>query len=290
MRLRGKDDSLKRSTAVDGSHPKHIGLLETLNIFAVRANYMAEFRKYLEREGVDTEGYDELPLFVRPDKKLLNAGLVVPRIEEGSEFVETQSLLLEPDSEPKKIRVDLSLKVQVLESRKDGLVTSDAHSGNERVLPQESLSLVDWEQAYLELIEYKEQKGLSNLCVLPDAPQRILTDGERYSLIADEAVFRPKSFADMDRLQIAVTSILRKYVDAFYHVHRYRWESKQMVYRTLDERDPNLSFGRESEGKGQYVVSIRRSKRELMEKIEGLISDCERPLPEGNRGVAAPAL
>ena len=276
VRLRGRDASLKRSAAVDGSHPERIGLLETLNIFAVRANYMAEFRKYLEREGVDTEGYDELPLFVRPDKKLLNAGLVVPRIEEGSEFAKTQSHLLEPDSELKKVRVDLSLKVQSLESSEDGVLTSDAHFGDERVLPHESLDLVDWQQAYLDLIEYKEQKGLSNLCILPDAPQRIMVDGERYSLIADEAVVRPQSFTDVERLQKAVTSILQKYVNAFYRVHRDRWESKQMVYKTLDERDPNLSFGRESEDKGQYVVSIKRSKRELMEKIEELISDCER--------------
>ncbi len=69
---------------------------------------------------------------------------------------------------------------------------------------------------------------------------------------------------------------MRKYTDAFYHTHRERWESQQMVYKTLDERDPNLSFGRESEGNGQYIVGIRRSKQELVEKIEDLISDCER--------------
>ncbi|MBC7262192.1 MAG: restriction endonuclease subunit R, partial [Chloroflexi bacterium] len=38
VRLKGKGMSLKRSSALPGSHPRHIGLLETLNIFAVRAN------------------------------------------------------------------------------------------------------------------------------------------------------------------------------------------------------------------------------------------------------------
>ncbi len=41
VRLRGIAFSLKRSSAIDGEHPEHIRLLETLNIFAVRANYMA---------------------------------------------------------------------------------------------------------------------------------------------------------------------------------------------------------------------------------------------------------
>ncbi len=276
VRLRGINASLKRSAALDGYHPEHINLLETLNIFAVRANYMAEFRKYLEREGVDTEGYDELPLFVRPDKKLLEAGLVVPRIQDGGEFVKTQSRLLEPDSDLRKVRVDLSLRVQALESSEGGVLTSDAHFGHERALPQESLDLVDWQQAYLDLIEYTEQKGLSNLCVLPDALRRIVADSKRYSLIVDEEVVQPQSFEDVERLQRAVTSILQKYVEAFYRMHRDRWESKQMVYKTLDERDPNLSFGRESEGKGQYVVSIKRSRHELLKKIEALIRDCER--------------
>jgi hypothetical protein len=63
VRLRGKGFSLKRSAALDGKHPDHLGLLETLNIFAVRANYMSRFREYLEKEGVKTEGYNELPLF-----------------------------------------------------------------------------------------------------------------------------------------------------------------------------------------------------------------------------------
>ena len=52
VRLRGKDMSLKRSAALDGEHPPHLSLLETLNIFAVRANFMAQFRDYLTREGV----------------------------------------------------------------------------------------------------------------------------------------------------------------------------------------------------------------------------------------------
>ncbi len=276
VRLRGKNASLKRSTELAGTHPEQIRLLETLDIFAIRANYMARFRDYLEREGVDMDGYDELPLLVRHDKKLLNAGLVVPRIKEGSEFVKTQSLLLKPDSELKKIRVDLSLKVQALESSKDGLVTSDAHSGDERVLPQESLALVDWEQVYLDLIEYKEQKGYNNLTIPLCAPRQILENRDRYTLVVEETVVRPQSFDDIHRLQEAATRILRKYTDAFYHTHRERWESQQMVYKTLDERDPNLSFGRESEGNGQYIVGIRRSKQELVEKIEDLISDCER--------------
>jgi len=66
----GLNRSLKRSSAIDGKHPEHIRLLENLNIFAVRANYMAQFREYLEREGVEIEGHVELPLAIKPNKSL----------------------------------------------------------------------------------------------------------------------------------------------------------------------------------------------------------------------------
>jgi hypothetical protein len=32
--------------------PKHIGVLETLSIFGIRADYMAQFRDFLEEEGL----------------------------------------------------------------------------------------------------------------------------------------------------------------------------------------------------------------------------------------------
>ena len=246
VRLRGKGASLKRSAALDGSHPDHIGLLETLNIFAVRANYMERFRNYLEREGVETEAYRELPLFIRPNESLLQKG------------------------------VDMSLKVQALESDPTGLAGVGAHSGAEQSIPPKSLSLIDWEQAYLDLIEYKEQKGRDNLIVQPDVPQQIIADSDHYHLIAEESVVRPQSITDVARLQEAATCILRKYVDAFYRARRERWESERMIYKPLDERDPNLSFSREPEAKGQYVVSIQQSEHALISEIEKLIEAGER--------------
>ena len=275
VRLRGRGASLKRSAALDGIHPEHIGLLETLNIFAVRANYMAQFRNYLEREGLETEPYRELPLYIRHNESLLKKGLVVPRVPEGLDFAAGEDLLLEPDPTV-TVRVDMSLKVHDLESSPAGLLAARAYSGIERLIPDESLSLVDWEQAYLDLLEYKEQKGRDNLIVQLDVPRQIIAAAECYRLIAEEADVRPQSIRDSDRLQEAVTCILRKYTDAFYRVHRQRWESKRMIYKPLDERDPNLSFNRETKEKGRYVVKIRQSEHALADEVEKLIEKGER--------------
>ena len=96
VRLKGRGMSLKRSsTFVDEKHPDHIRSLETLNIFALRANYMAQFRDYLESEGINTDDPVELPLLIRPNEDFLNRGLVIPRLVEGSDFAAEETVLLE---------------------------------------------------------------------------------------------------------------------------------------------------------------------------------------------------
>jgi len=58
VRLKGFARSLKRSNKTqlpEGiERPRHIGILETLGIFGIHADYMAQFRDYLEEEGLPT--------------------------------------------------------------------------------------------------------------------------------------------------------------------------------------------------------------------------------------------
>jgi len=86
VRLKGRGMSLKRSTHLEGPHPDKVGLLETLNIFALRAEYMTKFRQYLERVGL--EAHDPVPLKVpvRANEDFLGRGLVVPAVPDGSDF------------------------------------------------------------------------------------------------------------------------------------------------------------------------------------------------------------
>ncbi len=276
VRLRGRDFTLKRSAFLDGHHPPDVRLLETLNIFAVRANYMGQFRDYLEREGVETDAEIELPLFIWANEKFLRKDLVVPRIGKGRDFATEINMLLEADPSV-RVRADMTLKVQAMESSAQGLQTADVHAGREQVIPSESLALVDWEQAYLDVMAYKEHKGWSNLVILP-AALRAVIEQVLYTLVADEVVVRPRTFAERARLQEAVTNILRRYVDAFYRRKREKWDGEHLVYRPLDEGDPNLAFNRGvvSEEKAGYVVKVRQSDKTLIEAIEQLRKDVDR--------------
>ena len=286
VRLRGLNMTLKRSSALnDGPHPEYIRLLETLNIFALRANYMAQFRDYLEGEGINTQESVELPLFIQPNGDFLNKGLVIPRLDEGKRFAGQETVLLQYDAEVTPVSVTMSATIQQIESGADGIANTGATSGIEREIPLESLDLVDWNRAYSELLEYKETKGFSNLLVRPGLLRPILEAGKKaYLLEADESVVKPKSHQGKQRLQESVTNILRKYADTVYRRRQTSWESNNLTYRELDHTDDNFRFNISDDGNaGQYIVKVPRENSDLARDVEKLIADCN-ALYQGEQG------
>ena len=285
VRLRGRDMTLKRSSALnDGAHPDFIRLLETLNIFAVRANYMAQFRDYLESEGIDTSEPVELPLFIRPNREFLGRGLLIPRLpDDGQDFQATEVVMLQYDAGV-KVAVTMSATVQALTSHGSGLTDASASSGGEQRIPAESLDLVNWDDACLALMEHKEARRLGNLVIRQGALRGILEGEAAYRLVAEESVVRPRSQIEWERLQEAVVNILRTYADALHRHRQAKWESNHLVYKTLAEDDPNLRFNfNVGEEAGRYVVKVSRQHAGLIAEIEQLIADCD-ALYDDDRG------
>ena len=84
VRLKGRGMSLKRSSADRSGgaerRPTHLGRLETLHVFGVRAGYMAQFRDFLKEEGLAVDSVEEfIPIRV-PE---LPSGLKVIRVAES---------------------------------------------------------------------------------------------------------------------------------------------------------------------------------------------------------------
>ena len=283
VRLRGRDMTLKRSAALSGTHPEQIGLLESLNIFAVRANYMAQFREYLEREGVPTEGLLQVEVPIQPNRAFLNQGLMIPRLDEGRDFTSETAVMLKHAGGISSVFMDVSATVQSLRSGASGVGDASASTGRETTIPRESLALVDWDEVYLSLIEHKERRGMDNL-VIRAAELKGIMEAEPpvYRLVADESLVRPTNAEEWKLLQETVTVILRRYADKLYRRSRERWESNHLVYRALDETDANFSFNAVEGNRGRYIVEVPRSEAQLVEEIESLIAGC-RALYEGDR-------
>ena len=135
---------------------------------------------------------------------------------------------------------------------------------------------MDWNNAYVELLEYKETKGFSNLLIRSGLLRPILEAGDKaYLLEAEESVVKPGSHYARQRLQEAVTNILRRYADRLYRRRQAQWESENLTYRQLNHSDDNLRFNVVRDGDaGQYIIKVPRNKTELVQAIDKLIKEC----------------
>jgi len=274
VRLLGQGRTLKRSAFLPGQHPQRIEYLETLNIFGVRANYMSQFRDYLEREGVSSGGYEEVEIPIRTNEGFLREGLLVPRLKRGTDF-KTHSITLPPDFSPAP-KLDLRPQVTVLTGQENvagGVTVTDPP----RRFALEVLALLDWDRLYLDLLAFKNRRGWHNLAIPPQTVHVIL-DTHQYTLYATEADVHPQSYAGLQRVQATALAVLEKYTEAYYRRERRRWESRQMEYCPLDQTDDNLNFG-------HYRLTIPVEQRALIEQIQQLLTDVERLHREENAGL-----
>ena len=277
VRLKGREMSLKRSSALGNDHPADIKLLETLNIFALRADYMAQFREYLQSEGILEHESIELPLFIQTSDEFLDQGLLIPRLDEGRKFANEETVLLKHQEFDRPVSVEMSTTVQEISSAPSGVTDVDATSGIEQTIPPQSLHLVDWDSVYLALLEYKQARNMSNLLVRPELLRPILeAKPPPHRLVAEQSVVEPRSYQDRRRLQEAVINILRAYADSLYRHRLAQWESDNLTYRELDHTDDNFLFNvGEEEGKGTYFVRVPKDNEELIEHVEKLIAECK---------------
>lgn len=268
VRLLGLDRKLRRSSSLPGErHPPEISLLEKLNIFAIRANYMVEFRRYLEREGVDPDGEVLLSFEVKVNHNFLKAELLIPRLASEKSFAESERVLLEKDQRCKVV-LDFSLKVERLGIVDGAVKTSRYVEGRRKTLAPDRLNLLDWEQLYLDMLQFKDEQGFHNLVVTPQSPKEVLaSDPPVYSLICDDSQLKPTDVAQLKRLQSMMSSVVKKYLETFYRNRRQSWESDRLRYERLREDDPNF---------GQYVVKVPRAAEDMVRTVRAFIADKEK--------------
>lgn len=268
VRLRGKDMSLKRSAALDGEHPSNISLLETLNIFAVRANFMAQFRDYLMREGIELDEPIQMEIPIISNESFLERRLFVPEVDPYDEAAKGQCVPLTVN-----IAAYITHTTQIVEvigsSSQQGIHGSQSTATLARRIGKEILELLDWQKVYLELLEYKQAKRFHNLIFDIQSLQTIMDpDQELYGLtVMAESEVKPTSLEEVTRLEELVITLLRKYIAKFYRIIQKQWSGNRVRLDTLKEDDDNFT---------NWSIYIPRDEAyELEPQIQNLIESGE---------------
>ncbi|MDY7032149.1 MAG: DEAD/DEAH box helicase, partial [Thermodesulfobacteriota bacterium] len=263
VRLKGLDFCLKRShRIIDSNAPKDIERLETLNVFGIHADYMRQFKEYLEDEGLPAN--EERIEFVLPVvKNLGKKPLKTIRLREGIDFKRQgpKPTLDTPDEHLKKRRLVLDWypKIQSLASAR-GQVKLDTTTPNEAWFTADHLAFLDVEKLYFDLQRFKSERAWYNMNLSMDKIPGLLINNSWYVLHIPQEEMEARSFEQAHRWQEIASTLLRKYCDWFYKVRKAEWEKGHLQYRTLTEDDPIFI--------DDYSLLIDQSRQDIVTKLQ----------------------
>ena len=290
VRLKGYDLSLKRSGKTqlpDGvERPKRISLLETLGVFGIQAKYMAQFRDFLEEEGLPTD--DRVELLLPVIKNLGTQKLKTIRLKKtingiSSEYGNAFRKLApipslgppEPISDPSteylqtnQVLLNWYPKVQAMRSR--GLTGGDGDAPtNETHLMSWHVAFFDLDRLYFELERFKAERGWHNFNLSRQAIEALLGDQSWYRLQIPAEELVGDSYEKVRLWEEIALALLKKYTERYYTFRKREWELPHLEYRYLEGNDPNFLRVKDSADEG-YRIVIDKSEEEIVAKLEEL--------------------
>ena len=249
VRLKGYEGCLKRSRKLDASVkiPKHIELLETLTIFGVKAQYMEDFKSYLEQEGTPTnETVHEfrLPVISR-FSEVQGKKLHVIKVKDGANFKQ-QARRLTLDKPDKgflryllksKTIIDCRSKIQSIDSTFSFKIEA---MPEEHILPANELPLLDMQRIFEELQQYKSEKRYFNISIVADKLLGILQTEGWYVLLIPKRHLEINTLVKLEAATDYAIMALKSYMDKFFKYEKERWEAPMLEYAILDADDRNF--------------------------------------------------
>jgi hypothetical protein len=128
--------------------------------------------------------------------------------------------------------------------------------------------LLDWDEIYLEVLNYKVTQGYSNLVIEKDVLPKLI-ESDVYQLYASKEQVTPKHFEDLNKLKEIVLMLIKTYIDRFYNSRLRQEESKKLQLAPLTEDHENLSFK-------EYVFRIPKDEEDEIRKIRALLKHAEK--------------
>jgi len=271
VRLKGLDFCLKRSTHIVGAKPpKGIERLETLNVFGIHADYMQQFKEYLEDEGLPAN--DESIEFILPViKNLGKQPLKTIRVKEGIDFKRQgpKPALALPDEKiiKNKIIVDWYPKIQALTS-KNSPRSDDMRLPDEWHFEEDHLAFLDYDELYFSLQQQKKEKAWYNFNIYRENIHILLKDHRWYVVYIPSTEIELRSFEKIRLLNDIAEILLRKYCEKLYVTRKAEFEQGHLEYRDLKEDDPNFIEN--------YTLLIRQSREDIIAKLQEIKEILER--------------
>ncbi|MEI6556172.1 MAG: DEAD/DEAH box helicase family protein [Paludibacter sp.] len=271
VRLKGYKFSLQRSTALDpnikpSTIPAVLPILETLNIFGLRADYMQQFKDYLEEEGLktqnDVDNYERFKIEILPTiTKLSDKKLKTVQVKEGANFKKEDVVDTVLSDKVQHIILDWYPKIQVLNSKKKA-GTPDVVSLEKCNFSEANLAFLDWVHIYFEIQKFKNERSWYNLNLSKDELRRILSCPDWYTIYIPSAELAPTDFSKVRMWQELAITLLKLFIERLYNYRKRDYYKDKLETMILDVTHPNFNK--------EYNILVQKDQDRIISKLKGL--------------------
>lgn len=279
IRLRGFEHSLKRSRAIHWtanqrdemqwvSKDPYLPILETLNVFGVKADYMAQFNAFLEGEGIK-KSEDFVTKTIKVKTSLPKTPLITVKVPDDVVFKKQQKTeLLTPKefAETYKhhdLNITLDWYPRVTSKMSGGVrVTRHGTELNTETLRDVHLAFLDFDAIYKAMQQLKAERNWHNLNLSPDVVRETLQNSDWYTLYIPKQKMALQRFEQYFEWQEIAITLLKKYCDRCYTVAKDAFEAPYREFAELAPDDPNFFEA--------YTLRIDESERMILNRIDEL--------------------
>ena len=282
VRLKGLNFCLKRSSELSKvEHPEHVGEMETLNIFGIKADYMDEFDQYIEEEDVTSSKktikiiLPTIENLARTDLKVILPKKTMPNFKEEERPVFTRETKIRT-----KVSSDWYGRLDSKSSR------FRLHADGEEKLNCTHLkpihrSFLDFQKVYFDILAFKKQNAMFNLEISLESIKDLLAQNDWYDLFIPEHMLEFTSFSRVKLWEEIATDLLKKYCQKFYNFQRDKFEAPYQEYRTIQQvlDDPKNRHNKQflQNLRVEYLAAVGKSEYQLVKDLKKI----EKKLGEG---------
>lgn len=283
VRLKGYEWSLKRSGhSYAPTIPQYIEELETLNVFGVEADFMEKFRQFLADEGLPgnerrrvftiplnvTYDFGKKLQIIRPKRKAddgkeydFKKDAPVPTLGQLTKYLELHPVVS-----------DWYPRIQSIHSKQ----TSDAAKKDDVKLEDKHIALLNFDQLYFELEQFKRERSWYNLNIDKAGIKKLLSDNAWYSLFLPTDRLAPVNFAGVSLLQQVATELLKRFAEHYYNYCKRSFIEPRLELRELTPQDDNIPQEEFYQlivdgSEEQVILAIETLKKELEDNKKTLL-------------------
>lgn len=275
VRLKGKNYSLKRSTAYFLDYPlenkdiySDLKYLETINIFGIKADYMQQFREILESEEIEKNKKFMLNipiLFNIPSKKIINL-----KIKNNLDF-KRDGTFFDINNKGEKFIIELDCYEKIQFTSSKGINSEDIISKKSQKFTNLHLNLLDYEKIFFELQKYKINKKYYNMSLEKKDIITLFKNSNWYKILIPEEDMKIESIKEIEKFNKIAVLLVKKYIDKKYYISKNRWEDPLLEYQFIDSTiDENQNYLIEIDN-----IENNQTYKIFFEQLVNKINECK---------------